>query len=452
MPKMDFLVGDKPKTGELCVSVLFDKDKLSNSGGDVFALISMTAPEIEQTQQRVPLNISACIDVSGSMNGDKIVNVKKALNKMIQHLTDKDVMGVVAFNGMARDVFPPCAMTQENKDKAKKVINDIYANGGTNLSSGLFMSAGQLKVNKGDYINRILVFSDGEANEGIQDVNILSENMKEYLVKSSLSTFGFGSDYAVDMMQKLANTGKGNTYHIQTAENIPSAFAKELGGLLSVFAQNIEASITLPEGVTISDNFSEEFGKGNIFNINDIYSQESRNILLKLKAEAGIGTKTVRVAVTYNDIVLKSQAGLSASNTFELVEKALETPEKDINKKVAEQIVIHVSAKAQASAIRFANSGDYINARLSLDTARGLVMTMDGNVGIGALAANTAMDLSSALSGYADADAYSMSANMLRSKSVSYSTGRGAADNLKNTFTSAVQDALIKDFADKDTP
>jgi secreted protein with Ig-like and vWFA domain len=59
----------------------------------------------------------------------------------------------------------------------------------------------------------------------------------------SLSSFGVGTEYNEDLMQALAENGNGNYYFIQSAEDIPTIFSRELKGLLAVTV-NVCDSVT----------------------------------------------------------------------------------------------------------------------------------------------------------------------------------------------------------------
>ena len=55
----------------------------------------------------------------------------------------------------------------------------------------------------------------------------------------SLSTVGVGLHFREDLLIRLAEAGNGSYYYVREPNEIPSVFASELQGLLSVVAQNI---------------------------------------------------------------------------------------------------------------------------------------------------------------------------------------------------------------------
>merc|ERR1719436_764075 len=67
-------------------------------------------------------------------------------------------------------------MNQEAKESCKAVIKNIRASGGTHLSGGLLEGLKMVKNRKKEEANEIcsvLLFTDGEANQGIRGVDQL---------------------------------------------------------------------------------------------------------------------------------------------------------------------------------------------------------------------------------------------------------------------------------------
>ena len=55
---------------------------------------------------RVPLNISLVLDKSGSMEGAKIRNLRKAAKSVIDLLNDDDYVSVIAFSDQVHTIAP----------------------------------------------------------------------------------------------------------------------------------------------------------------------------------------------------------------------------------------------------------------------------------------------------------------------------------------------------------
>src|ERR1019366_5442413 len=70
-------------------------DTINNTG---FLYTEIKAADYSPTDKaRAPLNIAIVLDRSGSMQGAKLANVKKAADYLIDKLNDKDILSIVVF-------------------------------------------------------------------------------------------------------------------------------------------------------------------------------------------------------------------------------------------------------------------------------------------------------------------------------------------------------------------
>lgn len=243
--------------------------------------------------QRTPLNLSLVIDRSGSMDGAKLEYAKKAAMFVVDHVTPDDYLSIVIYDSEVKTLFPSQRVT--NKVTLKNLIQQLRSGSSTNLSGGMLEGYNQVQTTyKSGYVNRVLLMSDGLANEGITDnlslFNIVRGKLREQGV--SISTFGVGLDYNEDLMQGLAENGNGNYYFIANPEEIPSIFKKELNGLLYLYAQNTSIHITLPEGVKFSRLYGLTAERADdrevVINLRDVFSEETKACVLKLTYTAAL--------------------------------------------------------------------------------------------------------------------------------------------------------------------
>ncbi|MDD4239773.1 MAG: VWA domain-containing protein, partial [Desulfotomaculaceae bacterium] len=194
-----------------------------------YLMIKLNAP-IEVMANRPVQNLSFVIDRSGSMHGDKLDYTKKAVAFAIGHLGPKDFCSVVAFDDMVSLVA--ASQNVENKDALKQSVLSVYTGGCTNLSGGMLQGLREVKQALGkDRINRVLLLTDGQANEGVTDHNKLIKKAGEMAGgEVTLSTFGLGEDFEEDLLMAMAEAGKGNFYYIQSPDQIQVIFEQELTG------------------------------------------------------------------------------------------------------------------------------------------------------------------------------------------------------------------------------
>lgn len=323
----------------------------------------------DPNKKRTPLNISLVIDRSGSMEGDKLTYVKKAAAFVVDNLTPEDYLSIVIYDTEVKVLYP--SNSNINKQQVKKLIATIESDGSTNLSGGMIDGFKEVKSNfKPGYMNRVLLLTDGLANQGITEPNrletIVASRLKEEAI--SLSTFGVGADFNEDLLQNLAEFGSGNYYFISSPDKIPEIFQREMKGLLSVVAQNTKLTIELPMEVSLEKVYGYPYAILNNrieINFKDLFSEETKAVLIKYTVPAKF-QETVKIAahVSYNNATMES-VPLIESNLMRDV-KAAENEvarDKEYNKFVLQQIALFESNERMNEAMKAVDKGEYDKAR-----------------------------------------------------------------------------------------
>ncbi|MFT7625281.1 MAG: hypothetical protein ACI9WU_004472, partial [Myxococcota bacterium] len=119
--------------------------------------------------QEGKFNLSVVVDRSGSMAGDnKIEFVKEGLKQMLDILDDDDLLSIVTYSQSAKLLVEPTPVNAETRPLIEQAIEQITANGATNISAGLELGYQQVLANAatGDMTQRVLLLSDGVATQG----------------------------------------------------------------------------------------------------------------------------------------------------------------------------------------------------------------------------------------------------------------------------------------------
>ncbi len=305
----------------LPVTPLIEVDRPLVVAGDdapLFVLIRFRAENLDPAKQaaRPPVNLSLVLDRSGSMaDKGKMEYLKKASGMAVDRLTARDFLSVVEYDDEITLLWPSQAV--ESAFAVKQLINGLEPRNTTNLVGGMMRGAGEVaarktQMNGDNAIHRVMLLSDGLANEGVTDpaeIRRLVRGAKKDGVR--ISTLGLGRDYDEDLMQAIAENGGGNYYYIENPEQMVRIFERELNMLFSTVAKDARFEFEPGAGVKSVEIIS--FGdagdpQSTHFDMESFYAGEERTIMLRIQPEADLfqpdsGTVSLgSLAFSYQDI------------------------------------------------------------------------------------------------------------------------------------------------------
>lgn len=178
-------------TVEVRTQTQHDEFTFADETENFFSQITLEAPSFEMTS-RPAVDIVAVLDVSGSMSGEKMSLVRKSMRRLVRSMGSRDRVAFVTFDSYVNVLMNFCEMTEDNKQNTFQVIKQLTAGSCTNLCGGVTTGVDMLLKNRVNELAAVILFTDGEANEGISDTHgIINEVMnltsnKINLAKSSV--------------------------------------------------------------------------------------------------------------------------------------------------------------------------------------------------------------------------------------------------------------------------
>ncbi|MBE9398788.1 VWA domain-containing protein [Pontibacterium sp. N1Y112] len=339
-----------------------------------FIKISLEGFKQEQHEERIPANIAIVLDKSGSMNGDKIQQARKAAIMAIKRLNAQDIVSVVSYDSRVQVVVP--ATKVSDKHQIANAIRNIRANGNTALFAGVSKGAQELrKFLDHNKVNRVILLSDGLANVGPSSANELGK-LGLSLAKEGMSvtTIGLGLGYNEDLMTQLAGFSDGNHAFVENAEDLAQVFQYEFGDVLSVVAQGVNINIHCKNGIKplrILGREAEIRGNRITTRMNQLYSEQEKFIILEVEVPARGVTNDLEVAevdVSYTNLYsqqaqsLKNRVLASFSQSDKQIQEAVDVKTYEA---AAEQVANEESRKA----IQLRDQGDIEGARSVLKSS-----------------------------------------------------------------------------------
>ncbi len=330
-------------TGQLSSSYL-----LAGQPGQVSLLMDLNAADV-RAKSRGSMGIALIIDRSGSMAGPKMRQAKRAAKALVRRLADTDRIALVTYSSdFAIDM--PLTQVKGQRARINRIIDDILDGGGTNLAGGL--SAGLKALSHADagLLRRIILMSDGNANQGLTDTNAIADIATTARHKGiSVSTLGVGVDFNEDLMTAIAQASGGGYYYAKDAQAIAAAFDTEMQGLMHVAARQVEVSLELPVGVRIDEVYgyrTEKRGGRTVIPVGDMSASGHRRIMVRLHIDAA-----ARGAVPIAQVILayeKASSGRDMEHQGRLQVSAV----ADASKIASNQIPAVVEAFSAAEAAK----------------------------------------------------------------------------------------------------
>jgi Ca-activated chloride channel family protein len=175
-----------------------------DDGDAVYAML-MLAPPLAEAISPQPREVIFIIDTSGSMEGVSLTQAKAALRQGLGYLDNYDRVNLIHFNSNSYPLFPESKPVYTSYLlEAEAFIDDLNANGGTNMAPALDMAL-NLPPQAG-LLRQVVFITDGSVgNEGE-----LLLQIGEELRDSRLFTVSIGSAPNSWFMRKAAEIGRGN--------------------------------------------------------------------------------------------------------------------------------------------------------------------------------------------------------------------------------------------------
>jgi Ca-activated chloride channel family protein len=210
------------------------------------AVLSLTLDPVMQVAP-VPLALGIALDRSGSMEGPKMRAARDGAIKVVQSLDASMTFLVVTFNENARVVFGPALATPDNKERAVKALQTVYANGGTRMSTALNTIVQQFG-NDQARATKILFLTDGK-NEG-ERRNALDQAVD--LCRSAninINAWGVGTDWDAAELRHMADATYGTADIIPTPKQVEAAFTASFSEMRKIAITNAHLQLWSPNGV-----------------------------------------------------------------------------------------------------------------------------------------------------------------------------------------------------------
>ena len=286
-------------------------------------------------------DIICIIDVSFSMQGQKLDYVKKTLVSLLDFIKGSR-MAIVIFGTHADVLMNFKIVSDASLPHITRIIESITEQGNTNITAAVKVSQTLLKARctRND-VASMLLLSDGQHNtsdisiDGMFDGDTMAAGT-EY----TLHAFGYGDDHDSKLMQAMSERKQGNYYFVNDIAKVNECFADCMGMITTSLANKGKMTLKLhptayyPE-VRILKTYGPYWQKASdteaVIQLSNIYAGMKKDFGLEIELDASkkrVFGQTQAVLATlkleYTDMSTSARSKLEKSLTVQIYPKGFQ--------------------------------------------------------------------------------------------------------------------------------
>ncbi len=183
--------------------------------------ILFLSPPIRQEEEKVAKDVIFVLDVSGSMEGEKLRQAREALKFVLSRLNEGDRFNILAFStGVNR--FADSLVPVSERGKALEFAEELSAGGSTNIYQALLEALADVEERP----TYLLFLTDGLPTVGVTDVRRIVEEVGRRVPGNvRLFTFGVGDDVNTFLLDRLASEHRGISTYVKPGEDLEKAIS-----------------------------------------------------------------------------------------------------------------------------------------------------------------------------------------------------------------------------------
>lgn len=257
-PDKDLLIEFEMDRQDVDFQVLTYTPTVADSfGNDSFYALWITPPDHIDDAQILPKKIVFTADVSSSMEGERLDQLKEALDNFLNLLNPQDAFNIVTFGTFVEKFKPDLvAASSQNISAAHEYVRQLYALGLTNIDQALSQSLGHSFGESTS--NNIIFLTDGEPTWGETDIEKILQNVTAVNQQHTrIFSFGIGDAINRTLVSRLSAENHGYAQFISSDDSIALVINNHFQRISNPIMRDI--SISMP-GLLTLDRYPKVLG------------------------------------------------------------------------------------------------------------------------------------------------------------------------------------------------
>jgi Ca-activated chloride channel family protein len=202
-----------------------------------FGCLTIVPPAPAAHAQSVPRDLIVLLDTSGSMSGAPLAQARALVEAVVDSLTDRDRLEMLAFSSQAHRWRPqPVQTTQDARAAARMWLSHLEAGGGTEMTGAIKEALAPVRP---DAQRQVLLVTDGLV--GFEH-EIVSHVLKCLPRGSRLHVVGVGPSVNRGLTEPVARAGRGAEVVVTSTEPVEAAAERLVARTSAPMAVNVEVS------------------------------------------------------------------------------------------------------------------------------------------------------------------------------------------------------------------
>lgn len=216
-------------------------------GSDGYVML-MLAPKNEVPAAEVqPKDVVLVFDTSGSMQGPKIEQARKAAETVIGALNSQDRFNIIRFSGDVTSFRPTVVpASKENREAARLFVEEFRAVGGTAIDDALQQGLASIPppAERAGRAPFLIFMTDGLPTIGTTEIDRILQGASKAAPKDlRLFAFGVGSDVNTLLLDRLARDNHGDADYVAQDENLESKIGNFYAKIADPVLSNVQVSL-----------------------------------------------------------------------------------------------------------------------------------------------------------------------------------------------------------------